>query len=280
MFQNFRWWLYAPFLIAILTPDSVYGTPPGSHGFDLFNLFGSQPAQSGLQQPVQQQSLPQIQYQYNQQPQQVAVQQSIPQQQYAGNAIQQAQQAQSLNYGPQPQQQQYAPQQVQPSYGSQVQSSQQYAPQYSQQQQYQPQQQYPQQYSQNSVQQPQEAPQAQQYQPQAQQHQPQAQQYQPQAQQYQPQAQQYQPQAQAAPTVEATTKRPLPSFFGMTQMPHNPPVPTKPPPEVEPFYTFADGSVMGACAYGLPPPTYTIPTKKCVPYHPMCGVLFTCILDV
>ncbi|KAI1716997.1 hypothetical protein Ddc_10135 [Ditylenchus destructor] len=245
MFQNFRWWLFAPFLIAILTPDSVYGTPPGSHGFDLFNLFGSQPAQLGLQQPVQQQSLPQIQYQYNQQPQQVAVQQTIPQQQYAGNGIQQAQQAQSLNYGPQPQQQQYAPQQTQD------------APQA---QQYQPQ--------------------AQQYQPQAQQYQPQAQQYQPPAQQYQPQAQQNQPQAQAAPTVEASTKRPLPSFFGMTQMPHNPPIPTKPPPEVEPFYTFADGSVMGACAYGLPPPTYTIPTKKCVPYHPACGVLFTCILDV
>jgi hypothetical protein len=59
-----------------------------------------------------------------------------------------------------------------------------------------------------------------------------------------------------------------------------PPMSTRAPPAAEPAYTFAAGSWQGPCFYGLPVPQYTTPTKKCVPYHPMCGFLFTCVMDV
>ncbi len=63
-------------------------------------------------------------------------------------------------------------------------------------------------------------------------------------------------------------------------LPPSPPVSTQPPPAQEPVYGFAEGTAPGPCAYGWPEPKYSTPRKKCVPYHPMCGIAFTCIVDV
>uniref|UniRef100_A0A915CLK3 Uncharacterized protein n=1 Tax=Ditylenchus dipsaci TaxID=166011 RepID=A0A915CLK3_9BILA len=87
--------------------------------------------------------------------------------------------------------------------------------------------------------------------------------------------------AQQPAPVGGIPVAPLPTngWFGAAQM-APPPVPTRPPPLSEPYYTFAEGTSPGICAYGFPPPTYSTPSKKCVPYHPACGLFFTCILDV
>jgi len=31
---------------------------------------------------------------------------------------------------------------------------------------------------------------------------------------------------------------------------------------------------------GLPTPLYNTPRKKCIPHSPLCGITFTCVMDV
>uniref|UniRef100_A0A914HCC0 Uncharacterized protein n=1 Tax=Globodera rostochiensis TaxID=31243 RepID=A0A914HCC0_GLORO len=45
-------------------------------------------------------------------------------------------------------------------------------------------------------------------------------------------------------------------------------------------FTFAPGSPGLACLYGFPVPKYNTPRKRCIPDHPMCGIQFTCVMDV
>lgn len=46
-------------------------------------------------------------------------------------------------------------------------------------------------------------------------------------------------------------------------------------------FDFAPGTPVIYCAYGANPiPRYNTPYKKCIPYHPLCGITFTCIFDV
>uniref|UniRef100_A0A915CXF8 Uncharacterized protein n=1 Tax=Ditylenchus dipsaci TaxID=166011 RepID=A0A915CXF8_9BILA len=103
-------------------------------------------------------------------------------------------------------------------------------------------------------------------------------------QQQQFQGQQQRPLPQAPTSAFQNTLFPAPttppSVFNMWDQPA-PPIPTKPPPAVEPFYTFKEGTLPTYCGFGVNPvPVYTDPSKKCVPYHPGCGILFTCILNV
>ncbi|CAK5125503.1 unnamed protein product [Meloidogyne enterolobii] len=46
-------------------------------------------------------------------------------------------------------------------------------------------------------------------------------------------------------------------------------------------FDFAPGTPVIYCAYGANPiPRYNTLYKKCIPYHPLCGITFTCIFDV
>nr|CAD2133329.1 unnamed protein product [Meloidogyne enterolobii] len=45
-------------------------------------------------------------------------------------------------------------------------------------------------------------------------------------------------------------------------------------------FTFAQNTPGFACAYGLPTPIYNTPRKKCIPHSPLCGITFTCVMDV
>ncbi|KAL3088622.1 hypothetical protein niasHT_023240 [Heterodera trifolii] len=45
-------------------------------------------------------------------------------------------------------------------------------------------------------------------------------------------------------------------------------------------FTFAPGSPGFACFYGFPVPQYNTPRKRCIADHPMCGIQFTCVMDV
>ncbi|KAL7078389.1 hypothetical protein ACQ4LE_002635 [Meloidogyne hapla] len=45
-------------------------------------------------------------------------------------------------------------------------------------------------------------------------------------------------------------------------------------------FTFATNTPGFACAYGLPTPLYNTPRKKCIPHSPLCGITFTCVMDV
>ena len=41
-------------------------------------------------------------------------------------------------------------------------------------------------------------------------------------------------------------------------------------------FDFAPGTPVVYCAYGANPiPVYNTPYKKCIPYHPLCGITFT-----
>jgi hypothetical protein len=41
-------------------------------------------------------------------------------------------------------------------------------------------------------------------------------------------------------------------------------------------FDFAPGTSVIYCAYGANPiPRYNTPYKKCIPYHPLCGITFT-----
>lgn len=51
------------------------------------------------------------------------------------------------------------------------------------------------------------------------------------------------------------------------------------PPGFE--FWFAEGTAHTYCSYGVNPvPRYNTPHKKCVPNHPECGIIFSCIIDV
>ena len=46
-------------------------------------------------------------------------------------------------------------------------------------------------------------------------------------------------------------------------------------------FDFASGTPVLYCSYGVNPiPVYNTPKKKCIPYHPLCGLTFTCIFDI
>lgn len=46
-------------------------------------------------------------------------------------------------------------------------------------------------------------------------------------------------------------------------------------------YWFAEGTAHTYCSYGVNPiPRYNTPHKRCVPNHPGCGIIFSCIIDV
>ncbi|KAI6219835.1 hypothetical protein M3Y99_01635700 [Aphelenchoides fujianensis] len=46
-------------------------------------------------------------------------------------------------------------------------------------------------------------------------------------------------------------------------------------------FDFKEGTLHTYCGYGVfPVPEYNTPRKRCVPWHPMCGIVFTCIMDV
>lgn len=65
---------------------------------------------------------------------------------------------------------------------------------------------------------------------------------------------------------------------GPTYGPSNP---NRVPPVVVTEFGFAPGTLPMYCGYNVNPlPVYNTPYKKCIPNHPMCGLLFTCILDV
>jgi hypothetical protein len=94
------------------------------------------------------------------------------------------------------------------------------------------------------------------------------------------QAQQYTtPAPLTLPPAPPTLATLMPSLF-----------PTHPPPPVydhavalrysnQPYqynFDFAPGTPVVYCAYGANPiPSYNTPYKKCIPYHPLCGITFT-----